>query len=413
MSLSIWLAFFAIIIVLLALDLGVFHRRPHAISTKEALGWSVFWVALAMLFNGVLYLVYEHNWAGLDSSHMLSGKKAATLFFTAYIVEKTLSIDNIFVIAMVFAFFKIPLQFQHRLLFWGVFGAIFFRGIMIFAGVTLVKEFSWLIYVLGALLIITAIKMLVLRHDNLDPNRTWIVKLIRKLMPVSEDTSEGKFFIKVNNQWAITSMGIALLLVESFDLLFAVDSIPAVMAITLDPFIIFTSNVFAILGLRSLYFALAGMMDRFRYLKTSLAFVLAFVGIKMLVSHHYPIPPMLSLLFIFGILGVGVLASLSAKRTDSAPLESPFCDKEEFERVTRTTVKTVRRFFILLVGSTVLIIGTALLVLPGPGVLVLFVGLTILATEFVWAKLWLAKIRLKMEQIEDKAKKAFKKKAKV
>lgn len=403
MDVWIWVSFVALIFVLLCLDLGVFHRKAHEISTKEALGWTFFWVAIALFFNGLVYVIYEQNWAGVPSSEQISGTKAATLFFTGYVVEKSLSIDNIFVIAMIFSFFKIPLKNQHKLLFWGVFGAIVFRAIMIFAGIALIQKFSWLVYVLGGLLIITAIKMLIIRHDNVDPNNTVIIKIIRKFFKVSPHFDGTTLFTKIDGERAITPMGIALVLVEAFDLLFALDSVPAVMAITLDPFIIFTSNVFAILGLRSLYFALAGMMDRFRYLKMSLVYVLAFVGVKMIISHHHPINPLVSLFVILGILSVGVIASITSGKNDNIPLKSPI--ESDLERLSNVTLKAIRKIIVLVVGATLLLLGTVMIVTPGPGVPVLIVGLVLLATEFVWAKVWLAKVKSTLKTTETKARK--------
>jgi len=230
--------------------------------------------------------------------------------------------DNIFVIAMIFSYFKVPSIYQHRVLFWGILGALFMRGAMILGGVALIEEFTWMTYVFGGILILTAVKMLVTSHDNLEPDKNILVKMIRHFYPVSENFESGKFFTKINNKIAITPLFLVLLVIESTDVLFAIDSIPAIFAITTDPFIIFTSNVFAILGLRSLYFALAAMMDKFRFLKISLVFVLAFVGSKMILVHHYQIPTLFSLAVIIGILSVGIIASIYASKKDSAKLDN-------------------------------------------------------------------------------------------
>jgi tellurite resistance protein TerC len=393
MSIVIWLGFIALIVVFLALDLGVFHRRPHAISIKEALAWTAFWVALALVFNGFVYLLYEHHWLDFGTSlrHELDGGEAALKFFTGYLVEKSLSIDNIFVIAMIFAYFGVPLMYQHRVLFWGILGALVMRGVMIAAGTALIARFSWTVYLFGALLLLTAGKLLVTRHDNLEPERNLVVRWVRKMYPVANDFDGSHFFTVVDGKRAITPLFLALIVVETSDVFFAVDSIPAIFAITRDPFIVFTSNVFAILGLRSLYFAVAGMMQRFRFLKMSLVFLLAFVGVKMLLAHHHPIPTATSLAVIVGILAVGVVASVVASHQDTAPLESPIVD--DLERLAMVSLRQARRIVVLTVGSTVLVLGVAMLVLPGPGILVTWGGLAILAVEFVWARRWLAKVK--------------------
>ncbi len=296
MEIVLWLAFLVIVIGLLALDLGVLNRKAHVISTPEALGWTAIWVILALVFNVAVYYLYEHHLLGIGAElgHELNGRQAALLFFTGYLVEKSLSLDNIFVIALIFAYFRVPAMYQHRVLFWGILGALVLRGAMILAGAALIRRFDWIIYVFGALLILTAVKMLVARHDNLEPNKNPLVKLARRLYPVSPDFEGSRFFTRLEGRRAVTPLFLVLLVVESSDVLFAVDSIPAIFAVTTDPFIVFTSNVFAILGLRSLYFVLAGIMDKFRYLKMSLVFLLAYIGVKMLLSHHYPIPTFVS-----------------------------------------------------------------------------------------------------------------------
>ena len=313
MAVFVWIAFIVLVLAFLALDLGVFHRRAHVISIREALAWTAFWVAIAMVFNGFVFFLYEHHWLDFGTSmrQEFDGGEAALKFFTGYLVEKSLSVDNIFVIAMIFAYFGVPLVYQHRVLFWGILGALVLRGAMIAAGAALIAKFSWTVYLFGALLLLTAAKLLVTRHDNLEPGRNLLVRWARKMYPVSSDFDGSHFFTVVNGKRAITPLFLALIVVESSDVIFAVDSIPAIFAITHDPFIVFTSNVFAILGLRSLYFAVAGLIARFRYLKMSLVFLLAFVGVKMILAHHHPIPTVVSLAIIVGILcrgnpGVGL-----------------------------------------------------------------------------------------------------------
>ncbi|MDH3216284.1 MAG: TerC family protein [Candidatus Krumholzibacteria bacterium] len=327
----IWAGFLAMITAFLALDLGVFHRRAHVVGIREAFLWTTVWVILAMGFTVAVYFMYGHHWLGLglEVGHELSGRQAAEQFLTGYIIEKSLSLDNIFVIALIFSYFGIPAAFQHRVLFWGILGAVAMRGAMIVAGAALLRRFDWVAYILGLFLLATAVKMLIVRHDNLEPEKNPLVRLARRFLPFSENPDGDRFFTRLDGKRAATPLFLVLLLVESADVLFAVDSVPAIFAITRDPFLVFTSNVFAILGLRSLYFALAGAMSRFRYLKMSLVFVLAFVGIKMLLSHHHQVPAIVSLLFIIGILAVGIVASVVGAKRDTARLVSPL---EKIER---------------------------------------------------------------------------------
>ena len=321
----LWGGFLLIILLLLSLDLGVFHRKDHVIKAKEALLWTCFWVVLALLFDIFIYHAYNHDWLGIDlEKHSIkSGGDAALKYITGYIIEKSLSLDNIFVIAMIFAYFKVPAIHQHRVLFWGILGALIMRGIMIIAGTALIHKFSWMIYIFGGFLILTAIKMLTTRHDNIEPEKNVLIKIAKKIYPVTKSYEGRKFFSTADRAKAITPLFLVLLIIESTDVLFAIDSIPAIFAVTTDPFIVFTSNVFAILGLRSLYFALAAMMDKFRYLKMSLVFVLAYVGIKMILSHIYPIPTFVSLSIIGTILFVGIYSSVAASKKDTAKLKSP------------------------------------------------------------------------------------------
>jgi tellurite resistance protein TerC len=317
MSMLPWFGFLALVLALLALDLGVFNRRPHEVSTREALSWTAVWVAISLAFNGLVYFMYEAHWLGIGQTvgHPLGGKEAALEFFAAYLVEKSLSLDNIFVIALIFDYFRVPARYQHRVLFWGVVGALVLRGIMIAAGLAFIERFDWVVYVFGGLLIVTAAKMLRAGDEKIEPERNPLVRIVRRVYPVV-GYREHHFVVREDGRRAVTTLLLALAMVESTDLLFAVDSIPAVFAVTRDPFIVFTSNIFAILGLRSLYFALAAVLERFRYLKVSLVFILAFVGVKMVLTHHYPIPTLVSLAIIVTILLVGIVASvLSSKPT--------------------------------------------------------------------------------------------------
>ena len=314
----LWTGFVALILLLLALDLGVFNKRAHVVSIREALKWTGLWVTVALLFNALVYVIYQHHWLGMGTHphQEPTGKDAALKFLTGYIVEESLSLDNVFVMALIFSYFRVPPQYQHRVLFWGILGAQIMRGVMIGAGTALIHRFDWVIYVFGGFLIFTAVKLMFTKEEEMHPERNWAVRLARKIYPVSKELDGKKFFTRVNGKRAVTPLFIVLLLVESTDVMFAVDSIPAIFAITQDPFIVYTSNIFAILGLRSLYFALAGSMDKFRYLRPSLVFVLGFVGAKMLLSHHKPIPIGVSLGVIVGILFIGAVASVVMDRRD-------------------------------------------------------------------------------------------------
>jgi tellurite resistance protein TerC len=353
----IWLyaGFIAFVLLLLTLDLGVFHRHAHVVSVKEALGWSAMWITLGLSFAVFVYYGYEGRWLGLGvgvdpiDNLVNDGGTATQKYLTGYIVEKSLSVDNIFVIAMLFGFFAVPPIYQHRVLFWGILGALVMRGVMIAVGAKLIAEFHWILYVFGVFLIITAAKMLTLKTDYKDPNRNIVVRLARRLFPVTARFHGEHFFVRAGSRASheaiqpgapvepdervdqakpgtvlLTPLALALAVVESTDVVFAVDSIPAIFAITADPFLVFTSNVFAILGLRSLYFALAGMVEKFRYLKVSLALVLVVVGVKMLIApwlktvvgEHFNVY-LLTLVFL--ILAAGVVASLMADRRKDQP----------------------------------------------------------------------------------------------
>jgi tellurite resistance protein TerC len=292
-----WLLFSLFVLVVLAVDLGVFHRTAHTVKIREALIWSAVWVGLALAFNALLYF-----WRGPD---------AALEFFTGYLIEKSLSVDNIFVFVLIFSFFKVPQQYQHRVLFWGILGALLLRAIFIAAGSALLEQFHWVIYVFGAFLIFTGIRMALQKEHGMDVDRNPAVRLFRRLFPVTAEYHGARFFVRESGRRAATPLLLALVVVEFTDLVFAVDSIPAIFAVTRDPFIVYTSNVFAILGLRALYFALAGVVDRFHYLKIGLALVLVLVGVKMLLAETaFKIPIVFSLLGIALILGGSVAASL-------------------------------------------------------------------------------------------------------
>ncbi len=293
----LWIGFNVFVLAMLALDLGVFHRKAHVVSFKESITWTVVWVTLALLFNGGIWHFY--------------GSQKALEFFTGYLIEKSLSVDNVFVFVLLFSYFAVPPVYQHKVLFWGILGALVMRAIMIVAGAALITKFTWIIYVFGGFLILTGIKMVVKREEEIHPERNPVVRWFKKLMPVTSDYRGDKFFVRENGIRMATPLFVVLLLVEVSDLIFAVDSIPAIFAVTTDTFIVYTSNVFAILGLRSLYFALAGVMDKFHYLKIGLGVVLSFVGVKMLLAHSaWKIPTLWSLGVIVLILAVSVVVSL-------------------------------------------------------------------------------------------------------
>ena len=292
----LWIGFHVLVFAMLALDLGVFHRKSHAVSLKEAAGWSAVWVILSLLFGLGLYF-----W---------QGSEPALQYLTGYLIEKSLSVDNIFIFVLIFGYFAVPPVHQHRVLFWGVLGALAMRAGLIFAGAALLERFHWIIYVFGAFLVYTGIKMAFQKHDAMDPGNNPVVKLFKRFVPVTNEYQGQRFFTMENGRKVATPLLMVLVLVEATDLIFALDSIPAIFAVTTEPFLVYTSNIFAILGLRSLYFLLAGVMDRFRYLKLGLAAVLSFVGAKMLLADVYHVPIGLSLGVIFGILAISVVASL-------------------------------------------------------------------------------------------------------
>jgi tellurite resistance protein TerC len=348
----IWIAFIALVLLMLALDLGVFNRKAHVVTVKEALTWTAVWLILGMAFAVFVYFAYDAQWFGLgtvvDAVDGLrnGGSSATEKYLTGYVVEKSLSVDNIFVIAMLFSFFAVPPIYQHRVLFWGILGALVLRGAMIGLGAKLIAEFHWILYIFAVFLILTAIKMLFVKTEHTDPNKNVVVRLTRRLFPVTARFHGEHFFVYAGASASyesetpgaiaapdavvdaakpgtllLTPLALALVMVETTDIIFAVDSIPAIFAITSDPFLVFTSNVFAILGLRSLYFALAGMVKKFRYLKVSLALVLLVVGVKMLLAEWLKLAlgkhfNLYLLTVILLTLAGGVAASLLAERRE-------------------------------------------------------------------------------------------------
>ncbi len=307
-GIGFWIAFLVFIVIMLALDLLVFHKKNTEVKVKEALAWSAFWIALALVFNAGIYYFYDHT--------------KAMEFFTAYLLEKSLSVDNLFVFIMIFGFFKIQPEYQHRILFWGIFGALVMRAVFIFAGIALVSQFGWVMYVFGIFLVYTGIHILVDKKEaeDFDPNKNIVIRVFRKLMPVTDDMTNHVFFVRKNKILYATPFFIVLLFIEASDLIFAVDSIPAVLSVSKDTFIVFTSNIFAILGLRSLYFALSGVMQYFYYLKYALSGILSFIGIKMCINefsqefgYNFHISNFASLAVILMSLLIAILFSVYRK----------------------------------------------------------------------------------------------------
>jgi tellurite resistance protein TerC len=311
----LWVVFNIFVLALLALDLGVFHRKIHVIRIKEALGWSVAWILLSLLFNMGIYF-----WRGSET---------ALEFLTGYLIEKSLSVDNIFVFALIFSYFRIPFLYQHKVLFWGIVGALILRAVFIATGITLMQKFHWVIYLFGGFLIMTGLRMGLQKHKEIHPEKNPVLRLFRRFAPVTDDIEEGRFFVKRGGHHVATPLFITVLVVETTDLIFAVDSIPAILAITSDPFIVYTSNVFAILGLRALYFAIAGMIQRFQYLHYGLSAILVFVGIKMLLGSVYKIPVGFALGIIATILLFSVIASIArSRKIESSPVSTNLLGNE-------------------------------------------------------------------------------------
>jgi tellurite resistance protein TerC len=301
----LWISFNVFIVAMLALDLGLFHRTTHVVKLREALLWTLVWVTLALVFNGWLYVE--------------KGPRIALEFFTGYLIEKSLSVDNVFVFALLFSYFSVPPLYQHKVLFWGVLGALLMRGVLIGAGAMLITQFAWILYVFGVFLIVTGVRMAFKKEEEIHPEQNPVVRLFKKLYPVSHEYHGDRFFAKVDGRHFATPLMVVLVCVEVTDVIFAVDSIPAIFSVTQDPFIVYTSNVFAILGLRSLYFALSGVMHLFRFLKVGLGLVLAFVGVKMLLAHTaWKIDTLVSLGVVAGVLVVAMGASVLWKEKPRA-----------------------------------------------------------------------------------------------
>jgi tellurite resistance protein TerC len=343
--LILWIAFNLFVLGMLALDLGIFHRKAHAVSIKEASIWSAVWILLALVFNLGIYFVW--------------GQEKALEFLTGYVIEKSLSVDNLFVFLMIFQYFATPAIYQHRILFWGIVGALVMRAIFIATGAALLENFHWMIYVFGAFLIVTGIKMLLQGDEKLEPDKNPVVRLFQRWVPITNEYQGQRFFVRREGKIHATLLMLVLIVVETTDVIFAVDSIPAIFAITTDPFIVYTSNVFAILGLRALYFMLAGVMQMFVYLKVGLSFVLCFVGAKMLVVDFYKIPIGISLGVVAGILILSVAASLLVRWKEEGVLLSRL-GLEKFAQKTRNRPDPIAMPGYARVGALILLVAVVL-----------------------------------------------------
>ena len=311
----VWIIFIAVILVFLALDLGVFNKEPHVIRTKEASLWTVIWVSVGLSFSLIIYLIFKNEW--IDNPSNLSPSNALIKYVTGYLIELSLSMDNIFVIAVIFSSYGIPPKYQHRVLFWGIIGAIVFRALMIFFGVALIRKFEWIIYVFGIFLILTALKLLLSKDKvKFNPKNSLVYRTVRKFVPITSTVENERFIMRKKHLLVATPLFLVLVIIEFTDVIFALDSIPAILAITRDPFIVFSSNIMAILGLRSMYFFISRISQKFHYIKYSLAVILTFVGVEFLLQKTYKFPDWFSLVFIFGAILLGILISIRKNKLD-------------------------------------------------------------------------------------------------
>lgn len=376
-----WLILFTTFITLIALDLGVIHRHVREISLYEALAMSAFWVSLGLGFSVFVYFSYEHQWF-INSE--LDGQRALFQYLTAFSLEKMLSLDNLFVMALIFHQLQIPVAYQHRVLFWGILAAVIMRGLFISGGMLLIHSFDWMVYVFGGFLLLSAFKVLSNQVPNTLTEKNILLRGIRKVVHVDTRIEDDRFIKRREGRLALTPLFLALLMVESADVMFAVDSIPAVIAVSREPFIVYSSNVFAILGLRSLYFVLASALQQFHYLKFSMVLILCFIGVKMLLTHFYTINAMVSLIVIFIIMALGIVASLLDRTRGNILATSPLA--EDLGRIYSITFAGIKRVAILAIGTSVVIVGIIMIFTPGPAIVVIPAGLAILATEFMWAR---------------------------
>ncbi|MCC6660819.1 MAG: TerC/Alx family metal homeostasis membrane protein [Phycisphaerales bacterium] len=400
--------FLAALTVMLAIDLGVLSRRTHTVSVKESLLWSSLWVAVGVGFSVFVYFAYTHHWLGLGlvppellplptnapppaegpviapGLLPLDGVTATWNYLAGYVIEYALSVDNIFIIAVIFKYFATPPQYQHRVLFWGIVGVVVMRGVMIAIGAALLDRFEWVLYVFAGVLILSAAKMLMLKEEEIDLDRNFAVRAARRLLPFTHEYDGSRFLTRRDGRLLATPLLLVLLVVDIADAAFALDSIPAVFTITREPFLVFTSNMFAVLGLRSLFFAISAFLEKFRHLKVSLAFILLYLGAKIFFHKWFEIGPGENLGVIGAVLAVGVLASIIDDRGREITRRAFL--GPDVERYAKPAFRQARRLVILVVGVTVVLIGIVMIVAPGPGLIVIPIGLAILASEFWWAR---------------------------
>ena len=386
MTYLLWLAYILALAGILLGALYLSYRMPRVISFRVALAWAAFWALLTLAFSFVIHHVYDHRvWGfGLEAGLPETGAQAMGAFLTAYAIETCLNLDNVFAAALIFAHFRIPLRLQYRVLFWGVIAAIAVRGVLIGLGAQLFQSFEGFHYVLAIILIGSAIRLMLLRFRPSPPEQRLLVRAATRLLPLSTGASAGQFFARVQGRLTITPLFAALLLIESSDLVFAFDSIAASFAITRDPFLVFTANTFAMLGMRALYFALVGIIDRFHYLRASLVALLLFLSAKMLAFDAMPLSLPHTISGLVLIMATGLLLSMRSKRRPPEALVGAYA--QDIEEYARFTWRQARKVIVLMVGGTVIVIGVAMLLLPGPAFIVIPMGLAMLATEFVWAR---------------------------
>lgn len=385
MTSILWLLYLVAILSILAAALRFFDRTPRVVSFRVALAWTGFWMMLALSFSFVVHYVYEQRvWGfGLNPAFPQTGSDALLAFLGAYFIETCLHLDNVFAMALIFSHYGIRLRMQYRVLYWGVLAALLVRGGLIGACGATFLYVPWFHVALGGALVLSMVRLLIARHDRFSKNGNLLVWATRKIFPAAT-TSGGHFFVREDGRWKVTSLFIALVLIETADVVYALDSIPAAFVITRDPFLIFTSNVFAILGMRSMYFALMMLIDRFYYLRTSLVVVLAFMTMQMFLLNVMRVPIPLTMGVVGAIMAAGVVGSLRSKKWKPEPLVGPLAD--DIDEYARLTWRQARKVIVLVVGSTLMLIGVAMILLPGPAFVVIPTGLALLATEFVWAR---------------------------
>lgn len=381
------------------LDLGVLDRKARAMTLSAALGWSTFWLAVALVFTGLVYLMYERGFdatAG-GAAGELGGQQAALQFFSGYVIERSITLANILVMAMIFGRLRVPLLEQHRVLFWGMVALAAFRVIAVGAGSVLVFRFDWLANVFGVLLIVSALRVFVARQERIVPERNLAVFVLRRRYTEIPEAASERFFVQAEGRWGTTPLLTALLLIVTVNAMFALDAVPGILTVTREPFLILTANLFALAGLRAMYFALAGFVERLRYLRISLAVLMGYVGVRLLLRVPYPIDEADSLAVMGIILGSGVALSMALGRR-IAPGLSPMI--EGIEEIVWISYRQARRLVVLLIGVTVMLAGVVMIVAPGPAFIMIPLGLGILAIEFAWARRWLSRVRERLGEVE-------------